>query len=97
MTKREMIRWLADDMDTTQVVAEKWLNRVLDRFEAGLKADRRVVLRGFGRLFVKDLAPRRVVSPWTGMLHEIPACKSVGFKPSPFLRTAIDGQEGGCR
>ena len=54
-----------------------------------MKKDKKVQIIGFGTFEVKKRAKRTGRNPKTGEAMEIPASKSVGFKPSSVLKGTL--------
>ena len=75
--------------DCTRSYAERALNSVLDCLGRGLKKEKSVQLTGFGTFQVKDRAARSVRNPSTGQMMQVPASKTVGFKPGQALKDSV--------
>lgn len=86
MTKVEMVAKVAEKMGSTKVDAEKALNAVFATLAEGLMTGEKVPVAGFGTFEVRNRAARTGVNPATKEKIEIPASKTVGFKPSPKLK-----------
>ena len=61
----------------------------IDHVMDALKQDGRVIVLGFGTFTVKHREARKGRNPATGQPVDIPASKTVGFKPSPTFRTSL--------
>ncbi len=85
MTKHEFVTQLAAQNAVPRQYAEKILAAFLDSLEDGLVKDGRVSIKGFGsfKTRLRDGHPGK--NPATGETLEIPASKSIIFKPSPAL------------
>lgn len=86
MTKVEMVAKVAEKMGTTKAEAERALGAVFAVMTEGLAAGEKVPVTGFGTFEVRHRAARAGVNPATKEKIEIPASKTVGFKPSPKLK-----------
>ncbi|MEZ5962766.1 MAG: HU family DNA-binding protein [Planctomycetota bacterium] len=75
--------------DCTRSYAERALNSVLESISRGLKTDTSVQLTGFGTFQVKSRAARTVRNPQTKEPMQVPASKTVGFKPGQALKDAV--------
>lgn len=89
MTKVEMVAKVAEKMGSTKVEAEKALNAVFEVMADGLAGGEKVPVAGFGTFEVRHRAARQGVNPATKEKIEIPASKTVGFKPSPKLKAKM--------
>jgi nucleoid DNA-binding protein len=69
--------------------AERCVNAIVQSISKGLKKDRSVQIVGFGTFMVKNRKPRVGRNPQTGQEIQIPASKTVGFKPGSQLKASI--------
>ena len=53
LQKADLVRQLAIKMNTSEPVAEKWLETTLDLIIKGIKSGKGVTLRDFGSFYVK--------------------------------------------
>ena len=81
MTKKDMAKAIADDMDLTQVQAREIVQRVFDDITETLLNEGRIELRNFGVFEVRKRKPRRARNPRTGEKVDVPAKLVVSFKP----------------
>jgi integration host factor subunit beta len=81
MTKKEMAREIADEMNQPQTLVQEIVQRVFDGIIDTLEAERRVELRNFGVFEVKQRKPRTGRNPRTGEKVLVPAKFVVTFKP----------------
>lgn len=84
MNKQELVDLIAADGRITKAEAELRLEQVLSALETSLSQGG-VDIRGFGSLKVVDRAARAGRNLATGEAIEIPATKTVKFKPSKAL------------
>jgi integration host factor subunit beta len=80
MTKKEMAKAIADEMDLTQVKAGEIIQRVFDGITETLLNEGRIELRNFGVFEVKQRKPRKARNPRTGESVMVPAKLVVTFK-----------------
>lgn len=90
MTKRDFTSFLAKKNGLSLPYAEKVLNAVLDSMEDGLFRDGRVMLPGIGSFEVREIAPRRGRNPATGEEIQIPATKTIRFRPAKAIKDFLD-------
>jgi DNA-binding protein HU-beta len=91
MNKAELIETIQAALgnDATKRAADEALEAVLSSIVSGVKKDKKVQIIGFGTFEVKERAKRSGRNPKTGEAMEIPASKSVGFKPSSSLKQSL--------
>lgn len=90
MTKAEFITRLAEKCDCQRQQAEKILEAVLSSLEDGLSSDSRLSFKGFGVFEVKERSARTCRNPSTGQPMEVPACKTVVFRPADALKSIVN-------
>jgi integration host factor subunit beta len=81
MTKIEMARAIAEEMNLPQMLVKKIIQRVFDGIIDTLEQERRIELRNFGVFEVKKRKPRKARNPRTGEKVMVPARIVVTFKP----------------
>ena len=81
MTKKDMAKAIAEEMDLTQMQAKEIIQRVLDGITETLLQEGRIELRNFGVFEVKKRKPRKARNPRTGENVKVPAKLVVTFKP----------------
>ena len=81
MTKKDMAKAIAEEMDLTQMQAKEIIQRVLDGITETLVQGGRIELRNFGVFEVKKRKPRKGRNPRTGENVKVPAKLVVAFKP----------------
>ena len=74
---------------TNRAAAQQAVEDVLNCISQGLLDDGKVQLVGFGTFSVKERAARTGRNPRTGEALQIPASKSVGFKPGKTLKDSL--------
>jgi integration host factor subunit beta len=81
MTKIEMARAIAEEMNLPQMLVKKIIQRVFDGIIDTLEKEHRIELRNFGVFEVKERKPRNARNPRTGEKVMVPARFVVTFKP----------------
>jgi integration host factor subunit beta len=81
MTKKEMARAIAEEMNQPQTLVQEIVQRVFDGIIDTLEKERRIELRNFGVFEVKQRKPRKARNPRTGESVMVPAKLVVSFKP----------------
>lgn len=90
MNKQELITVIGEKAGVTKKEAGNILEVVLAGLEEGIVNDGKVQLVGFGTLDIRERAARTGRNPQTGEEMQIPASKSVGFKPSKALKEKVN-------
>ena len=91
MNKSELIESIQSALgaDATKRSAEEALDAVLASIVKGIQSSGKVQIVGFGAFEVKTRAARTGRNPKTGESMQIPASKSLGFKPSSSLKGSL--------
>jgi DNA-binding protein HU-beta len=91
MNKSELIETIQASLgsEVTKRAAEEALDAVLSGIVKGVKEQQKVQIIGFGTFEVKTRAARQGRNPKTGEAMKIAESKSVGFKPSPALKSSL--------
>lgn len=89
MTKRDIVKTLADKFALSQVDARKIVQGTFDAIVNTLVEQGRIELRNFGVFEVKTRKPRRARNPRTGEPVEVPARRVVTFKPGRLMESRI--------
>lgn len=89
MTKRDIVKTLADKFALSQVDARKIVQGTFDAIVTTLVEQGRIELRNFGVFEVKTRKPRRARNPRTGEPVEVPARRVVTFKPGRLMEGRI--------
>ena len=90
MTQKEMIEQLATEAQLTKSKAGAVLATFVKNVQAALVCDGRLNVSGLGVFTVKARAARKGLNPQTGEEIDIPASKTVKFKPARELKKAIN-------
>ena len=72
-----------------RAAAQQAVDDVLTAIAHGLVTDGKVQIAGFGTFLTKERAARTGRNPRTGEPLQIPASKSVGFKPGKALKDSL--------
>ncbi len=86
MNKSELINAIAAKSGLSKVDSKKALDATLEAISEEIKNDGKVVLVGFGTFSLTERSARVGVNPQTKKPIEIPARKSIKFKPGSTLR-----------
>lgn len=80
MTKKDIVRIVSEDLDCSQILVKKIVQRSLDVLIEALVSQGRVELRNFGVFSVKQRKSRIVRNPRTGETMKMEAHRAVAFK-----------------
>jgi DNA-binding protein HU-beta/integration host factor subunit beta len=89
VTKRDIVKTLADKFALSQVDARKIVQGTFDAIVNTLVEQGRIELRNFGVFEVKTRKPRRARNPRTGEPVDVPARRVVTFKPGRLMEGRI--------
>lgn len=81
MAKIELAMRIALEVELPVNQVQRIVQLVLDNLIDAVVEDGRLELRGFGILYIKECRPRRARNPRTGVSVQVPAHKTVKFKP----------------
>ena len=90
MKKPELIAAIAEETGLTKDKSGEVLNALLDEITNAMTRDDPVSLIGFGTFSQRLRSARTGKNPQTGKAIQIPASKSVGFKPGKALKDAVN-------
>ncbi len=90
MHKPELAEAIAAQAGISRQAAAETLNAVLDEIANALAFDRKVSLPGLGVLTPVQRLARSGKNPATGQTLEIPAKRSVAFRPAKKLKDALN-------
>ena len=79
VTFKQLIAATAEAGGVTKVTAEKQLTALFGVIGSALSGGDQVVIKNFGRLFIKDKPARSARNPRTGEAVQVPARKVVKF------------------
>lgn len=89
MTKKDIVKTLADRFTLSQVDAKKVVQGTFDAIIETLVENGRIELRNFGVFEVKTRKPRKARNPRTGDEVFVPEKKVVTFKPGRVMEAKI--------
>ncbi len=91
MNKGELVEAVQNALgdDATKKAAEEAVAAVLEAISSGVQKDGSVQLIGFGTFEVRHRAARKGINPKTKEPIDIPASKTVAFKPSSALKNSL--------
>ncbi|MBF0140976.1 MAG: HU family DNA-binding protein [Magnetococcales bacterium] len=91
MNLSDLKKSVSDATGMKQDDAEKVIKAMTASIEDALKAGDSVVFVGFGTFAVAERPARKGRNPATGQEIQIPATKTVKFKPGKTLKEAVAG------
>ena len=86
MNKAQLVEVVAQKTNTKKEAGET-VEMILNAIKSSLKKKEQVAIAGFGTFKVKERKARMGRNPKTGEQIQIPAKKSVGFRPAKELKT----------
>jgi len=89
VTKKDIVKTLADKFGLSQVDAKKVVQGTFDSIIDTLLEVGRIELRNFGVFEVKTRKPRKARNPRTGEEVMVPEKKVVTFKPGRLMEERI--------
>lgn len=89
MRKSELAQAIASDTDLSQKEAQEVITAFTDQVAQAMARGQTVNLVGFGTFSARERSARSGRNPQTGEAIEIPAGKTVGFKPGKGLKEAV--------
>lgn len=93
MTKKEIIKQLAEKFQLSQTDTKNIVQGTFDTIIEVIAERGRIELRNFGVFEVKDRAARKARNPKTGEEVNVPAKRVVTFKPGRLMERAINGDK----
>jgi nucleoid DNA-binding protein len=95
MTKKDIVRQVAETLDITQILAKEVVQMTFDLVVEAIEKEGRIELRNFGVFEVKERRSRKARNPKTGEEVMVPPKKVVIFKPGKEMcALGIEGQHG---
>lgn len=89
MTKKEIVKQIADRIGMTQLKTKEIVQMTFDAIVDTLMEDGRIELRNFGVFQVKRREARKARNPRTGEKVEVPPKNVVTFKPGKEMEERI--------
>lgn len=89
MTKKEIVRTIAEEIGLTQLKTKEIVQKTFDAIVRTLVEERRIELRNFGVFEVKRRASRKARNPRTGGRVFVPEKYVVTFKPGKEMEKRV--------
>lgn len=89
MTKKELAKKIADEVDLDSATTLKIVQRTLDGIIETLEEEGRIELRNFGVFQVKKRKAREARNPKTGERVSVPESVAVKFKPGKEMEERV--------
>ena len=89
MTKKEIVRSIAEKLEMTQQCTKDIVQKTLDTLIETLVVERRIELRNFGVFEVKRRASRKARNPKTGEIVNVEEKFVVSFKPGKVMEDKV--------
>lgn len=89
MTKKDIVRTIAEQLDIPQLRAGELVQRTFDAIVETLVREQRVELRNFGIFQIKRRDERTARNPRTGEQVVVPAKSVVTFKPGKEMEARV--------
>lgn len=89
MNKQDLIAKIAKDTGITKVAATQAVESFFEGLTKAFKKGQSVTFVGFGTFKVVTRKARTARNPQTGAAIKIGPSKTVGFKPSPDLKSGL--------
>jgi DNA-binding protein HU-beta len=95
MTKSELARVLAEDLELPRRQVTELIEAVLDKITEVLKSGDKVALTPFGQFRIRDRAARIARNPQTGEPVNVPAKRVLKFTAGRTLKEAVGAPKRG--
>lgn len=89
MTKKEIVKEIADQIGLTQLKTKEIVQKTFDAIVDTLVETGRIELRNFGVFEVKQRAARKARNPRTGERVDVPPKNVVTFKPGKKMEERV--------
>ncbi|MDR3196547.1 MAG: integration host factor subunit beta [Planctomycetaceae bacterium] len=90
MTKKEIVRSIADKLGLTQLQTKEIVQKTFDAIIETIVEERRIELRNFGVFEVKHRAPRKARNPRTGEEVAVKEKYVVTFKAGKVMEEEVN-------
>lgn len=90
MTKKEIVKFVAQSTDNTIKGTEEIVDEFINYVKNSLIQHEDVVIHGFGTFKIKLRDARTARNPQTGETIEVPAKYALKFKPTSTLKAEIN-------
>jgi len=93
LRKEDIVRDIASETGLSMVETKTVINAFMSKIIGGIRAGKRIELRGFG-VFTSRVRKERVArNPKTGKKLQVPACMVPVFKPSKTLKKIMGSKK----
>jgi DNA-binding protein HU-beta len=92
MTKAELVEkvcYTLKHRDLSKAAVNEICDTLFENLSKGIKKDKRFTYPGFGTWTVRTRKARKGRNPQTGAVINIPASKTIGFRPSPEVKNSL--------
>ncbi len=92
MTKAEMVERVCQTQKhraLSKAAGNEISDAIFETLSKGIKKDKRFTYPGFGTFTIRTRRARKGRNPQTGAVINIPASKTIGFRPSPELKHTL--------
>jgi DNA-binding protein HU-beta len=92
MTKAELVDRVCSTLkhrDLSKAAVNEVCDTLFENLCKGIKKDKRFSYPGFGTWTVRMRKARKGRNPQTGAVINIPASKTIGFRPSPEVKRSL--------
>ena len=91
LTKAEIVEAIYEKTDKNRADVKGLVEKLLDIMKQSIKADKSLLISGFGKFEAYDKKPRKGRNPQTNDTITLPARKVVVFRLSRKFRTELNG------
>lgn len=91
MNKKELVNRLSLQMNCTTSDALKFINGFQKLVEEAIANNEDIKIQGFGKIYIRELAPRKARNPKTGEIIMQKAVKTLRYRPGKTLMEIIKG------
>ena len=91
MNKSDLTKRLAEELDSTLILAEEAVNIFFDELQESLTRGERIEIRGFGAFTVREYKAYTGRNPYTGELVEVAPKRLPFFKVGKDLMARVNG------
>jgi len=89
VTKKDIVRRIAEELGVSQTQTREIVQRTFDAIIETLTTDMKIELRNFGVFRIKLRRPRRAINPRTKESLKVPEKYVVRFKPGKELKKRL--------
>jgi DNA-binding protein HU-beta len=89
MTKSKLIEAVAGKMRQPKKLVAETIRLAFDQIARAICEEERFCMPGFGTFSIRERKARNGFNPRTNKKMEIPAARTVGFRPAPELKKGL--------